>query len=108
MFAVATLVAFASAPGAPSSSATGQHVISFYEAHQSSAQLSDYLWMIGFAFLVMFAATLRSYLVESAPAGALSSLMLAGTVLFAAGATVYFGFDSALASVPSHLEPGAA
>ena len=108
VFAVLAAVAFATAPGAPSSTASGGRVIAFYEAHGSSAQTSDYLWMLAFAFLVLFAGSLRAFLRRTPAAEALSSVVLAGAAVLAAGAGVYFGFDYTLASVPSHLAPAAA
>jgi hypothetical protein len=108
VYAVLTLVAFASASGAPSSSASGAKVIAFYESHRTSARVSDTLWMLAFTFLVLFAGTLRSHLRLRAPADSLGSLVLAGAALFAAGAVVYFNFDLALAVVPQHLAPAAA
>ena len=106
VYGLLTLVAFATASGAPSNSASGAKVIAFYEAHQTNARVSDLLWMLAFAFLVLFAGTLRSHLSPSA--GALSPLVLAGAAVFAAGAVVYFDFDFALAAVPEHLAPAAA
>lgn len=108
VYGVLTLVAFASASGAPSNSASGAKVIAFYESHRASARLSDSLWMLAFAFFVLFAGTLRSHLRRAPSADALSSVVLAGAAVFAAGAAVYFNFDFALAVVPSHLAPAAA
>ena len=108
VFAVLAAVAFATASGAPSSTASGGRVIAFYEAHGSSAQVSDYLWMLAFAFLVLFAGSLRAYLRRTPGAEALSSVVLAGAAVLAAGAGVYFGFDYTLATTSSHLAPAAA
>ena len=60
VYGVLTLVALGTASGAPSSNASGAKVIAFYEAHRTSARISDLLWMLAFAFLVLFAGTLRS------------------------------------------------
>ena len=108
VYAVLTLVAFATASGAPSNSASGAKVIAFYEAHRSSARTSDLLWMAAFEFLLFFAGTLRSLLRSTAPADALGALVVAGSAVFAAGAIVYFNFDFALTVVPQHLTPAAA
>ena len=108
LFAVLAVAAFVSAAGAPSETASGARVISFYEAHSSSAKTSDYLWMFAFAFFLLFAGSLRSFLRRTAAAKALGSVVLAAAAALTVGATVYFGFDFALASVPSHLEPAAA
>ena len=108
VYALLTLVAFGSASGAPSNSSSGSKVIAFYEAHRTSARLSDTLWMFAFAFFVLFAGTLRVHLRHTPSASALSSVVLAGAGVFAAGAVVYFNFDFALAVVPQHLAPAAA
>ncbi|HST15409.1 MAG TPA: hypothetical protein VLJ44_11230 [Gaiellaceae bacterium] len=108
VYALLTLFAFGTASGAPSSSASGMKVIAFYESHRTSARVSDLLWMLAFAFLVLFAGTLRSHLRRKPSAEALSSVVLAGAAVFAAGAVIYFDFDFALAAVPSHLAPAAA
>ncbi len=108
VFAVLTLVAFATASGAPSSSASGSKVIAFYEAHRSSARASDLMWMLAFAFLLFFAGTLRSHLRSTASADGFGALVVAGSAVFAAGAIVYFNFDFSLTVVPQHLAPAAA
>jgi hypothetical protein len=108
VFAVLAAAAFATAAGAPSTTASGGRVIAFYEAHGSSAQASDYLWMLAFAFLLLFAGSLRSFLRRAPAAEALSSLVLAGAAVLAAGAGVYFGFDYTLATTSGHLAPAAA
>ena len=108
VYALLTLFAFGTASGAPSSSASGTKVIAFYESHRTSARASDTLWMLAFAFLILFAGTLRSHLRPKQSAEALSAVVLAGAAVFAAGAVVDFDFDFALAAVPSHLAPAAA
>jgi hypothetical protein len=108
VFAVLAAAAFLTAQGAPKDTASGAQVIAFYEAHSTSAQASDTLWMFAFAFLLFFAGSLRAYLRPMPGVEALSSLVLAGAAVLTAGATAYFGFDYALASVPSHVAPAAA
>jgi hypothetical protein len=108
VYGLLTLVALGTASGAPSNTASGAKVIAFYESHRTSARVSDTLWMLAFAFLVLFAGTLRSYLRQKPSASALSSVVLAGAAVFAAGALVYFNFDYALTVVPGHLAPAAA
>jgi hypothetical protein len=107
-FAILAVAAAVSAPGAPSATASGPRAIAFYSDHGSSAQRSDYLWMLAFAFFLLFAGVLRNDLRRAPAAKALSSVLLAGAAALTVGATVYFGFDYALAAVPSHLDPGAA
>lgn len=108
VYALLTLFAFGTASGAPSNSASGAKVIAFYKSHHTSARVSDTLWMVAFAFLVLFAGTLRSHVRRKGSADALSSSLLAGAAVFAAGAVVYFNFDLTLAVVPQHLAPAAA
>jgi hypothetical protein len=108
VFAVLAVAAFGTASGAPGATASGARVIAFYEAHGSSAQASDYLWMLSLAFFLLFAGSLRGYLRRTPSAAALSSVVLAGAAVLTAGGCVYFGFDYALATVPSHLAPAAA
>jgi hypothetical protein len=107
-FSALAAAAFATAAGAPSSTAGGERVIAFYEAHGSSAQASDYLWMLAFAFLLLFAGSLRAFLRRTPATEALSSLVLAGAAVLAAGAGVYFGFDYTLATTSGRLAPAAA
>jgi hypothetical protein len=108
VFALLAAAAFATAAGAPSTSASGGRVIAFYEAHGSSARASDYLWMLAFAFLLLFAGSFRAFLRHTAAAEALSSLVVAGAAVLVAGAGVYFGFDYTLATTSGHLAPAAA
>ena len=108
VFAVLAAAAFLTAPGAPSATDSGQRVIAFYVAHGSNAKASDNLWMFAFAFLLLFAGSLRAFLRQTPAAEPLSALMLAGAAVLTAGACVYFGFDLTLASVPGHLQPAAA
>ena len=108
VFAVLAVAAFGTASGAPSATASGTRVIAFYEAHGSSAKTSDYLWMLALVFFLLFAGSLRAYLRGTPAAAGLSSVVLAGAAVLTAGGCVYFGFDYALATVPSHLAPAAA
>jgi hypothetical protein len=108
VFAVLAGAAFALSNAPPGAESSGGPVIAFYKAHSSSQQASDFLWMLAFAFFVLFAGSLRAYLRRTLAAEALSSVVLAGAAMMAVGASVYFGFDGALAAVPSHLDPAAA
>lgn len=108
LFAVLAAVAFASSQVPPDAKASGQKVIAFYQAHSSGQQRSDYFWMLSFAFLLLFAGSLRTLFRQARSAEGLGSLVLAGAAVLVAGATMFFGFDYALAVVPSHLDPGAA
>jgi hypothetical protein len=64
--------------------------------------------MFAFAFFLLFAGALRNDLRRTPSARALSSVVLAGAAALTVAATVYFGLDYALATVPSHLDPAAA
>jgi len=64
--------------------------------------------MLALVFFVFFAGSLRGYLRRTPAAAELSSVVLAGAAVLTAGGCVYFGFDYALATVPSHLSPAAA
>jgi hypothetical protein len=108
VFAALAVVAFASSQAPPGSKASGASVIAFYKAHSAGQQRSDYLWFLAFTFLLLFAGCLRSYLRRTPAAEALGALALAGAAVLTAGATVYFGFDYALAVVPRNLDPAAA
>ena len=108
VFSILAVVAFGTAQGAPSATASGTTVVAFYEKHGSAAEASDYLWAFAFVFFLLFAGSLRSYLRRVAAAEGLSATVLAGAAVATAGACVYFGFDFTLASAPSHLAPAAA
>ena len=105
VFAVVGATAFATANGAPDKKATGEAVVAFAKANSSAMQTSDVLWVVAFAFLVLFAGTLRSVLRETP---ALGGVVLAGAAMFAVGAAVYFGCDFALGADGRYLEPAAA
>jgi len=107
-FAVFAAVAFASSQPPPGPTASGARVIAFYQAHSSGQQRSDYSWFLAFTFLLFFAGSLRAHLRQAPEAEALSALSLGGAATLTAGATMFFGFDYALAVVPSHLDPAAA
>ena len=108
LFAGFAVVAFASSQPPPGATADGAKVIAFYTAHSAGQQRSDYCWFLAFTFLVLFAGSLCAHLRRSPAAEALSALALAGATALAIGATTFFGFDYALAVVPSHLDPAAA
>jgi len=107
-FAVLSLIAFATASGAPKTSDSGAKVIAFYKAHGSSAQASDLLWTFAFVFLVFFAATLCTTPRRGPGSDGLRWVIAVGAAVLAAGGTVYFGFDFALASAAGDLSPTAA
>lgn len=108
VFAILSLVAFATAAGAPKASDSGTTIITFYKAHSSSARASDLLWTFGFVFLVFFAGWLCKLARSGADSDVVSWVIAAGAAVLAAGATIYFGFDFVLASAAGDLSPAAA
>src|SRR5438067_4011478 len=108
VFAILSLIAFATASGAPSASDSGSKVIAFYKAHSSNAQASDLLWTVAFVFLVFFAASICTMARRAPESDGLRWVVAAGAAVLTAGATVYFGFDFTLASGPADLSPAAA
>ena len=100
--------AFASSQAPPGVSAGGERVIAFYVDHRTGQLVSDTLWALAFACFVFFAGTLRSHVGQARESGALGGLILAGAAVTCAGATTFFGFDYALASVPASLTPATA
>jgi hypothetical protein len=107
-FAVLSLLAFATASGAPSAGDSGAKVIAFYKAHSSSAQASDVLWTVAFVFLVFFAASICTMARRAPGSDGLRWVVAAGAAVLAAGAAVYFGFDFTLASGAGDLSPASA
>ena len=107
-FALAGLAAFGVSQAGPGAGSPGQPVIDFYVAHRSAALTSDYLWGIAFACFLTFAATLRSRLRDSDEDDTIATLSLVAAGVTTAGATLYFGFDAALAATPGTLAPSAA
>ena len=107
-FALAGLAAFGVSQAGPGAGSSGQPVIDFYVAHRSAALTSDYLWGIAFACFLTFAATLRSRLRDSDEDDTIATLSLVAAGVTTAGATLYFGFDAALAATPGTLAPSAA
>jgi hypothetical protein len=99
---------FAISSKTPNSDASSARVIAFYEAHQSRQRASDLLVVVGGAFLLFFAGSLRGYLRRTPAAEALSAVMLAGAVLLTGGIALFSGIDFALADVPNRLDPAAA
>jgi hypothetical protein len=108
VFTVLSLIAFATASGAPKAGDSGSTVIAFYRAHSSNAQASDLLWTVAFVFLVFFAASICTMARRAPDSDWLRWVVAAGAAVLAAGAAVYFGFDFTLASGAGDLSPAAA
>lgn len=105
---VLVFVAFAVSSPPPSVAAGGAPVVRFYTSHSGAAHTSDTLWIIAFGVFVFFAGFLRDVLKQAPQAEGLATVGLAGAALTAAGVTVYFGCDFALASMPASIAPAAA
>lgn len=101
-------VAFATSNPPPSVEAGGAPVVRFYTSHSGAQHASDMLWILGFGMFVFFAGWLRSLLREDPRTEWLATTALAGGAIAAAGASVYFGLDFALASMPASIAPAAA
>jgi len=95
LFGVLGLAGFASAPGAPAQSATGDAIQAFYRQHGAAARTADTLLALAACALVVYAGHLRATLRPTAEA--VSAVMLAGAAILAAGSAAYFGFDFTLA-----------
>jgi len=108
VFAVLSLIAFATASSAPKASASGSKVIAFYKAHSSHARASDLLWTVAFVFLVFFAASICTMARRAPGSDGLRWIVGAGAAVLTGGAAVYFGFDFALATSSGDLSPAAA
>lgn len=97
-FAVLTVVGILASGGeTPEGSASPAKVIAYYAAHRSEIETSAILLALAFLFVVLFAASLRSYLRRTPAAEGLSALVLAGGVLMAAGALSTSGVEYGLA-----------
>jgi hypothetical protein len=107
VFALLAAAGMASAQVPPGVRSSGETVLAFATKHAAGQRRADLLLIVGFAFLVLFAGSLRSRLQRSG-AEAVASVALAGAAMMSAGAAMYFGFDYALASAPGSLTPAAA
>ena len=101
------IVAFATSNAPPSVEAGGAPV-AVYTAHSNCPTPSDMLWILGFGVFVFFAGWLRSLLREEPRTEWLATTALAGGAIAAAGASLYFGLDFTLASMPASIAPAAA
>jgi hypothetical protein len=108
VFAVLSAAGMATAQVPPGVKASGDKILAFAKAHQSSQRRADVLLIAGFAFFLLFAGSLRGYLRRSPEAEAASTLALAGAAVLAGGVAIYIGFDFALNSAPDALTPAAA
>lgn len=106
--AVLFLAAFAASSSPPGVSSGGAPVVTFYADHATNARTSDILWTLGLAAFVIFVGLLREVLRTAEGAEGAATAALAGAAVLAAGGSTYFGFDYALAVMPSTIDPAAA
>ena len=95
LFGVLGLAGFASAPGAPAQSATGDAIQAFYRQHGAAARTADTLLALAACALVVYAGHLRATLRPTAEA--VSAVMLAGAAILAAGSAGDVGGPAAQA-----------
>lgn len=97
VFAVLVVIAVATEKETPEAGASGAKVLVFYAANHSDVKKTGTLVALAFIFFLFFAASLRGYLRRTPAAEPLSTLMLAGSVLLAAGVAITAGVEFALA-----------
>jgi hypothetical protein len=109
LFAVLVVVGvFSSNSETPEANSSPTKVIAYYSTHGSEVETSAILFALAFLAIVLFAASLRSYLRRTPAAEGLSALVLAGSVLMAAGSLTSSGVEYGLAHNLSHLSPATA
>jgi hypothetical protein len=107
-FSVLAIAGMLIASTPPGASAGGARVLAFYRANGTQARTSDILIVVGFAFFLLFAGSLRTYLRGTDGAEGLSAVLLAGAAVLTTGAAVFFGGDFVLAMMPATITPSAA
>lgn len=108
LFVILVVGSVVLSPRFPDSTATGATVVLFYKSHDTQTQVADYLTAIAIFVGFFFFGSLRSYLRRVPAMEPLASVAFGGAVMFAIGAGVSTGFHSALADVPSQLDPSSA
>jgi hypothetical protein len=109
LFAVIVIVAvFTSNGESPKADARPAKVISYYTSHGSEVETSAILFALAFVVVVLFGASLRSYMRRSVASEGAAAIVLAGAVLMAAGALTGSGVEYGLAHNLTRLEPSAA
>jgi hypothetical protein len=105
-FVVLLAVDFSVGGSEPQAGASAARVISWYSAHRSRVQVSDYLMVVVLVVALFFFGYLRDRLAEDAPG--LAATAFGGAILFAVSGAVSSGAQLALADIPSHLSPAVA
>ena len=105
LFAVLAVVGIFTGGETPAAKDPPAKIVAYYATHESEVKTSALLFALAFLVLVLFAASLRSYLRRTPVAEGPSALVLAGSVLMAAGALISSGVEFGLANEIHHLEP---
>ncbi len=108
VFFVLTVAAIFSGGETPDANASVAKVLSYYATHRSEVETSAILIAFAFLFLVLFAASLRSYLRRTPAAEGLAALALAGAGVMAAGALIVTSIEYGLAHHLRDLGPASA
>ena len=107
-FSVLILVTFLVGGSSPSSNATGEHVISYYQKHHN-AQVAVAFLLAYAAFLgLIWAGSLRSYLRARSDSRSAIVVGFAGFVIFAIGMALFSGLTFALTDHTGKYESAAA
>lgn len=107
-FAVLVLAGMAIAQSPPGASANGSRVVAFYQANGTQAKTADALIVVGFAFFLLFAGSLRTHMRGTDGEDGLGVVVVAGAAVLTTGAGAYFGADFVLAMMPATISPAAA
>ena len=108
VFFILTLIAILTGGETPEANASVAKVLSYYSTHRSEVETSAILIAFAFLFLVLFAASLRSYLRRTPEAEGLAALSLAGAVIMAVGAFAVTSIEYGLAHNLHVLGPSSA
>jgi hypothetical protein len=103
------LLVTALVPGnTPDGKASGAKVLSYYEAHRTSTEVSGLLTVIAVFVGVIFYGLLRDHLRLHEGSRGLTATAFGGVILFAASGALSAGVDWALTDSPKHLSDPAA
>jgi hypothetical protein len=108
VFVVLVLVSILLLPSTPGASERPAAVLSFYQSHQTKANVSALLTGLGVIFAFFFFGFVRSYLRQDRRVEWLASIAFGAAVLFAAAGELSAGTYLALGDSPGHLAPAAA
>jgi len=103
-----TVGAFVLGGSSPGGSAGGQQVVAYFASHKADNQRWAILVAGTLLFFLVFVGFLRGYLRRVPHVELLSSLALAGAVLFATGFAASASLAATLADSPKSLQPAAA